>query len=77
MNISITTTAKTVNLTQPPDLAVTQVTPPANAQAGHSLTVSYHVNNLGAGPTHPRNGFHQTFVLRSRQASRAAPGEIP
>jgi hypothetical protein len=61
-NVGATATAETVNLTPPPDLTVTLVQAPATAQAGHSLTVTYHVNNAGAGPT-PNYTWNDTVYL--------------
>ena len=40
-----------VSLTPPPDLEVTEITAPANAEAGHGFTVTYSVTNYGGTAT--------------------------
>jgi len=50
-DVGATLTAETVNLTPPPDLAVSSVTAPSTASASHGLTFSYHVTNAGATAT--------------------------
>ncbi len=50
-NVGATTTTETVNLTPPPDLEVTAISPPATALAGHALSFTYTVTNAGAGAT--------------------------
>jgi hypothetical protein len=50
-NVGATAAAETVNLTPPPDLQVPSITALPTAQAGHSLSVTYHVTNGGAGGT--------------------------
>ncbi len=61
-NVGATTAPITINLTPPPDLAVTSVTAPATAQAGHSLSFTYQVTNVGAGST-PNSSWNDAFYL--------------
>ena len=61
-NLGATTTAETVNLTPPPDLDVTSITAPATALAGHGLTFTYQVSNVGAGST-PNDSWEDAYFL--------------
>jgi hypothetical protein len=50
-NVASTAAAETVNLSSPPDLAVTSISVPSTAVAGQNFTFSYTVTNSGAGAT--------------------------
>ena len=51
-NIGVETDATTVNLTPPPDLTIKAVVPKGSSVlAGHALSVTYTVENAGAGVT--------------------------
>ncbi len=61
-NLGVTTTAETVNLTPPPELAVTSITAPTTALASHSLTFTYQVSNIGAAYT-PNDTWADSYFL--------------
>jgi YD repeat-containing protein len=74
-NVRATDTPRTVNLTPPPDLAVTAVTAPTAGLASHALTFTYHVSNAGAGGT-PNTSWVDSYYL-SPTATYNAGTAIP
>ncbi len=65
-NVGATNSTETVNLTPPPQLVTSAVSPPATGLAGHALNVSYTVTNAGAGAT-PNYSWSDTFYLSPTQ----------
>ena len=76
--ISATPSAITVNLTPPPDLQTIVTAAPTTALAGHALTFTYQVNNIGAGatavldPSGPNNVWNDTYYLSPTMTFNAA-----
>ena len=64
-NVAATATAKTVNLTPPPDLTVSSVTWPSTVVAGHQFTFSYTVSNNGiqGGGSTPNTTWNDALYL--------------
>jgi subtilase family serine protease len=61
-NVGSDAVATAVLLTPPPDLEVVQVDAPATAQAGHTISLTYQVANLGATPA-PNSTWTDAFYL--------------
>ena len=74
-NVAPTASPSTINLTPPPDLAVSSVMVPTTGLASHAFTFSYQVTNAGAGPT-PNSYWTDSYYLSptgTYNASTAIP----
>ena len=61
-NVAATSVPVNINLTPPPDLTASIVTAPSTALASHTLSFTYQVTNLGAGPV-PNSSWTDSFYL--------------
>lgn len=70
-NLKASTATTHINLTPPPDLNVSTVSAPSTALAGHPVTFSYHVTNVGATAT-PNASWSDSFYLSAAPTFNAA-----
>src|SRR5205823_14979700 len=66
----------TINPEPPADLVTGTVTAPAQAFDGTTIAVSYHVSNLGLGPTEPTGWTDTIWLTRDRKRPHLSKGDV-
>jgi RHS repeat-associated protein len=74
-DVAYDATPTVVHLTPPPDLSVSAISAPSSAIAGHDLSVTYKVNNIGSSTT-PNSGWYDSLYLSSDTALDAGDTKL-